>query len=207
MDEKDQKKLDKLNARYKRQNEKIQRDYDRISAVLPKGSTDRIKALGMTTNQFINELVVAELNRLESEGETANQKPKKTEPNELNGKPVYKPCKEEQYIASGQWWHDVVFFWDDLELNDLFIKLLDSEAEKNHNFKDGCRNLFDLIDIARTTSKYSDEELSCMSDEEVDRIQESELAPIDQTEKLKDYLRRFLYEGDEQALLNFIGVE
>lgn len=181
--------------------------FDVVQARLDKGTRERIKSLGLNQNDFINELVIAELNRLESEGETANQKPKKIEPKELNGKPVYKPCKEEQYIASGRWWHDVVFFWDDLELNDLFIRLLDSEAEKNHDFKDGCRNLFDLIDIARTTSKYSDEELSGMSDEEVDRIPESELEPINQTENLKDYLRRFLYEGDEQPLLDFIGVE
>lgn len=38
---------------------------DRISATLPKGTTDRIKALGLTVNGFINDLVLAELERLE----------------------------------------------------------------------------------------------------------------------------------------------
>ena len=38
---------------------------DRISAILPKGTTERIKALGLSINGFINDLVLAELERLE----------------------------------------------------------------------------------------------------------------------------------------------
>ena len=50
---------------YKRQNEYIKGKYDRVSATLPKGTTERIKALGLSINGFINDLVLAELERLE----------------------------------------------------------------------------------------------------------------------------------------------
>ena len=40
-------------------------NYDRVSATLPKGTTERIKALGLSINGFINDLVLAELERLE----------------------------------------------------------------------------------------------------------------------------------------------
>ena len=65
MDEKEKQKLDNLNKRYKKQNEAIANKYDRVSATLPKGTTERIKALGLTVNGLINDLVLAELDRLE----------------------------------------------------------------------------------------------------------------------------------------------
>ena len=65
MDEKEKKKLDNLNKRYKKQNEEIAKKYDRVSATLPKGTTERIKALGLSVNGLINKLVLAELERLE----------------------------------------------------------------------------------------------------------------------------------------------
>lgn len=67
MDEKEKKKLDNLNKRYKKQNEAIASKYDRVSATLPKGTTERIKALDLTVNGLINDLVLAELERLERE--------------------------------------------------------------------------------------------------------------------------------------------
>ena len=67
MDEKEKQKLENLNKRYKKQNEAIANKYDRVSATLPKGTTERIKALGLTVNGLINELVLAELDRLECE--------------------------------------------------------------------------------------------------------------------------------------------
>lgn len=66
MDEKEKKKLDNLNKRYKKQNEAIANKYDRVSATLPKGTTGRIKALGLSVNGLINSLVLAELERLEN---------------------------------------------------------------------------------------------------------------------------------------------
>ena len=66
MDEKEKKKLDNLNKRYKKQNEEIAKKYDRVSATLPKGTTERIKALGLSVNGLINKLVLAELERMEN---------------------------------------------------------------------------------------------------------------------------------------------
>ena len=50
---------------YKRQNEYIKGKYDRVSGTLPKGTTERIKALGLSVNGLINKLVLAELERIE----------------------------------------------------------------------------------------------------------------------------------------------
>lgn len=207
MGENGQDKLNKLSARYKRQNEKIQKNFDRISAVLPKGSTDRIKSLGISQNQFINNAVFAELDRLES-GKKPSKKYKKQAPDKVNGKPVYRFWEEEDYIRrGGQWWHEVVFFYDDMELNDLFIKLLDKTAEENDNHKDGCRILYDLINLQREVSKISDYELFQMTDEELDKIPDEELEEtIDQSEQLKEVMRESVYNGNDEPLYEFIGL-
>lgn len=65
MDDKEKLKLERLNARYKRQNEAMREKYDRVSATLPKGTVKRIQALNLTVNGLINDLVMAELERLE----------------------------------------------------------------------------------------------------------------------------------------------
>lgn len=65
--------LEKYKQRIKRQNEKIKQDYDRASVTLPKGTKDRIQALGYTVNGFLNSAVLAELERLEAEAPQATQ--------------------------------------------------------------------------------------------------------------------------------------
>ena len=64
MDEK--KMIENYKSRVKRQNEKAKENYDRISVMLPKGTKDRIQAQGLTINGFVNQLVLAELERLEA---------------------------------------------------------------------------------------------------------------------------------------------
>lgn len=54
-----------VKVREKKEARKAQ-NYDRVSATLPKGTTERIKALGLSINGFINDLVLAELERLEN---------------------------------------------------------------------------------------------------------------------------------------------
>lgn len=66
MNEKEREKIEHLNARYKRQNKAIGEKYDRVSATLPKGTVKRIKALDLTVNGLINDLVLSELERLET---------------------------------------------------------------------------------------------------------------------------------------------
>ena len=62
----DKKMIENYKSRVKRQNEKAKENYDRISVMLPKGTKDRIQAQGLTINGFVNQLVLAELERLEA---------------------------------------------------------------------------------------------------------------------------------------------
>lgn len=62
----DMKALENYKKRVKAQNERIKESYDRISVTLPKGTKERIQAQGLTINGFVNQLVLAELERLEA---------------------------------------------------------------------------------------------------------------------------------------------
>lgn len=62
----------RLEKQYKRQNEHIKENYDRVSITLPKGTTDRIKSQGFTVNGYINKLVLEDLERLERKSSTAD---------------------------------------------------------------------------------------------------------------------------------------
>lgn len=53
------------------ENKIITQEYKRISVVFPKGTKERIKALGLNINKMINELLPAELDRLEVEANKA----------------------------------------------------------------------------------------------------------------------------------------
>lgn len=52
---------ERLEKQYKRQNEHIKENYDRISITLPKGTKERIKAKGETVNGYITRLVMSDL--------------------------------------------------------------------------------------------------------------------------------------------------
>jgi len=55
-----------LEKQYKRQNDYIKNNYDRVSATLPKGTKERIKSLtGQSVNAYISDLISADLERLE----------------------------------------------------------------------------------------------------------------------------------------------
>ena len=58
---------EKARERAKKQNEAAKNNWDCISCRLPKGTKDRIQALGYTVNGFLNSAVLAELERLEAE--------------------------------------------------------------------------------------------------------------------------------------------
>lgn len=57
----------KARERAKKQNEVAKNNWDCISCRLPKGTKDRIQALGYTVNGFLNIIVLAELEKLEAE--------------------------------------------------------------------------------------------------------------------------------------------
>lgn len=182
--------------------------FDIVQVRLDKGTVARIKKLGLNTNQLINELVTAKLDRLESDKKEGMKRPKQQSnplPEEIEGKKVYKFYNEEDYIKPGEWWREIIFFADDMELNDLFIKFLENMAKENSGFQDGCRLFYDLVNQARATSKYSDKALLEMSDEEMDKIPDEDLELIDQTGELKELLRKYIYNGEEKPLFEFIG--
>ena len=59
----------KLETQYKRQNEFIKENYDRVSVALPKGTKDRILATGESVNGFIGRLVAQELSKADQQSQ------------------------------------------------------------------------------------------------------------------------------------------
>ena len=54
---------ERLEKQYRRQNEHIKENYDRISITLPKGTKERIKSKGESINGYITRLVLADLDK------------------------------------------------------------------------------------------------------------------------------------------------
>lgn len=75
MEKADQEIIEKYRARIKRQNDAIKENYDRISATLPKGTIDRIKALGLTINGVANDAILSFLECAEDAEQTATEEP------------------------------------------------------------------------------------------------------------------------------------
>lgn len=59
--------IERLEKQYKRQNEHIKENYDRVSITLPKGTKERIKAKGETVNGYITRLVLSDLGEKKAE--------------------------------------------------------------------------------------------------------------------------------------------
>lgn len=53
-----------LSKQYKRQNNYIKNNFDRVSVTLPKGTKEKITATGESVNGFINRVVSQELERI-----------------------------------------------------------------------------------------------------------------------------------------------
>jgi actin-like ATPase involved in cell morphogenesis len=68
-------KLQKLQARVKRQNEKQREQYDRVSVCLPKGTSAQIKEAikGESVNKYITELVLTDLRRRKAVADSRRQ--------------------------------------------------------------------------------------------------------------------------------------
>ena len=62
--------LEKYKKRVKDQNEAAKKNWDTVSCRLPKGTKDRIKALGLTVNGVINDSVLSFLEQAENERNT-----------------------------------------------------------------------------------------------------------------------------------------
>lgn len=89
MSEYNKKIMETARNRAKRNNDFIKRNYDKITATLPKGTTERIRALGMSVNFAVNEALSLYLEAIEeaeqeemlqnSQGQT------ETEPDKMPG--------------------------------------------------------------------------------------------------------------------------
>lgn len=189
--------------------DKYNEKFERMTVNLPLGTRAMIADTDLSFNAFANDAIERQLKALEMfdfDDEYQSTAP----PKEIDGKPVYNFVDERKYIKPGRWWHDVVFFWDDLELNDLFIRFMDEEEPGNNNYKDGCRILFDIVDTARyeiVDEKYTDEELAQMTYKQLKKIPERDFGGRqDNTDKLKRKFRKYLYKGDKQPLYDFLEV-
>ena len=63
---------EKARERARKQNEAAKNNWDCITCRLPKGTKERIQAQGLTINGIVNQLVLAELERLETSTAPAN---------------------------------------------------------------------------------------------------------------------------------------
>ena len=168
--------------------DKYNEKFERMTVNLPLGTRAMIADTDLSFNAFANDAIERQLKALEMfdfEDDIKSMTP----PKEIDGKPVYNFVDERKYIKPGRWWHDVVFFWDDLELNDLFIRFMDEEEPGNDNYKYGCRIIFDIVDTARyeiVDAKYTDEELAQMTYKQLKKIPEKDFGgKQDNTDKLK----------------------
>jgi hypothetical protein len=50
---------------YKRQNDFVKNNYDRVAVLLPHGVKDRIKKSGFSVNAFCNDAIIEKLDRME----------------------------------------------------------------------------------------------------------------------------------------------
>ena len=90
--------LEKYKARVKAQNEAAKENWDTVSCRLPKGTKDRIKALGLTVNGVINDCVLKFLEEQEqNSAEQVQSAPQTTESSEKteDDKTIIKYAKAE----------------------------------------------------------------------------------------------------------------
>lgn len=118
--------LEKYKQRIKRQNEKIKQDYDRASVTLPKGTKDRIQALGYTVNGFLNSAVLAELERLEAEApQTAQPEAAKEEQPKADA--------PEDVAELNNWLHQIQQENEQKRLQEVARRQLNTEAENGYD--------------------------------------------------------------------------
>lgn len=94
--------LDRYKARVKAQNEAAKEKWDSVSCRLPKGTRERITKLGLTVNGYINELVLADLERLESEAKDNAAEPQKQPQKEKSATYAEDFDRLNEYIKSRQ---------------------------------------------------------------------------------------------------------
>lgn len=123
--------LEKYKQRIKRQNEKIKQDYDRASVTLPKGTKDRIQALGYTVNGFLNIIVLAELQKLEAEAPQAVQPETVKEEQPEQAQPKADP--PEDVAELNNWLHQIQEENEQKRLQEVARRQANVEAENGYD--------------------------------------------------------------------------
>lgn len=126
--------LEKYKQRIKRQNEKIKQDYDRASVTLPKGTKDRIQALGYTVNGFLNAIVLAELEKLEAEAPQATQPAQpETAKEEQPEQAQQKADTPEDVAELNNWLHQIQQENEQKRLQEVARRQANTEAENGYD--------------------------------------------------------------------------
>lgn len=122
---------EKARERAKKQNEAAKNNWDCISCRLPKGTKDRIQALGYTVNGFLNIIVLAELERLEAEAPQTAQPETAKEEQPEQAQP--KADQPEDVAELNNWLHQIQQENEQKRLQEVARRQANVEAENGYD--------------------------------------------------------------------------
>lgn len=122
---------EKARERAKKQNEAAKNNWDCISCRLPKGTKDRIQALGYTVNGFLNIIVLAELERLEAEAPQTAQLEAAKEEQPEQAQP--KADAPEDVEELNNWLHQIQQENEQKRLQEVARRQANVEAENGYD--------------------------------------------------------------------------
>lgn len=122
---------EKARERAKKQNEAAKNNWDCISCRLPKGTKDRIQALGYTVNGFLNIIVLAELERLEAEAPQTAQPETVKEEQPEQAQP--KADAPEDVEELNNWLHQIQQENEQKRLQEVARRQANAEAENGYD--------------------------------------------------------------------------
>lgn len=122
---------EKARERAKKQNEAAKNNWDCISCRLPKGTKDRIQALGYTVNGFLNSIVLAELEKLEAEAPQTAQPEATKEEQPEQAQP--KADVPEDVAELNNWLHQIQQENEQKRLQEVARRQANVEAENGYD--------------------------------------------------------------------------
>ncbi len=122
---------EKARERAKKQNEAAKNNWDCISCRLPKGTKDRIQALGYTVNGFLNSIVLAELEKLEAEAPQTAQPEAAKEEQPEQAQP--KADQPEDVAELNNWLHQIQQENEQKRLQEVARRQANVEAENGYD--------------------------------------------------------------------------
>lgn len=122
---------EKARERAKKQNEAAKNNWDCISCRLPKGTKDRIQALGYTVNGFLNIIVLAELEKLEAEAPQTAQPEAAKEEQPEQAQP--KADAPEDVEELNNWLHQIQQENEQKRLQEVARRQANVEAENGYD--------------------------------------------------------------------------